>query len=151
MLSWQAASAWWIALISLTQPCLWANTRLPQITNYNFVWWPSTIIAVGSPVWWTSTIIAVGSPVSWPSTIIAVGYPVWWPSTIIAVSCFCSCVIGHKLKNNDYKTEFMVISSRHMQKGHDKLSFHIGSTEITTERTMMDSVINMEAHVTSIC
>ena len=51
----------------------------------------------------------------------------------------------------------MIISLKYMQKGLEKLSFHIGSTEITGLKTirnlgtMMDSVINMGAHVTSLC
>ena len=65
-------------------------------------------------------------------------------------------MIAHKLKINDDKTESMIISSKHMQKGLEKLSFHIASTAITSSTTvrnpgtMLNSVINMEEQVTSI-
>jgi len=64
---------------------------------------------------------------------------------------------AYKLKLNDDKTEFMIISSRHMLKKFEGLSLHIGATEVSSVRAarslgvMMDTVMNMDAQVTAVC
>jgi hypothetical protein len=64
---------------------------------------------------------------------------------------------GFKLKINDDKTEFMIISSKHIQKSLENHTLHVGSTEVSISKTvrnlgvMMDSVMNMDSQITSVC
>ena len=68
-----------------------------------------------------------------------------------------SWMTAFKLKINDEKTEFMVISSKHMEKTVENLTLHVGSTEVSKSKSvrnlgvMMDCVMNMDAHITSVC
>ena len=66
-------------------------------------------------------------------------------------------MVKNKLKLNDDKTEFMLISSPHNKKKFDSLSIHIGSEIVATTNSarnlgvVMDSLLNMEDHVTAVC
>ena len=56
-----------------------------------------------------------------------------------------------KLKINDDETEFMIISSKQMQKIFENVTFHIGSNQVAPSKdarnfgVIMDSVMSMEA------
>jgi hypothetical protein len=69
----------------------------------------------------------------------------------------CNWMTAHKLKLNDDKTEFMVISSKHILSKINDLSFHIGSAGVHPAEcarnlgVMMDCVMNMNAQVRAIC
>ena len=64
---------------------------------------------------------------------------------------------AYKLKLNDDKTEFMLISSKHRLKKVEGLSFHLGATEVSSAwaarnlSVMMDSAMSMDAQVTDVC
>ena len=66
-------------------------------------------------------------------------------------------MIESKLKLNDDKSEFILISSPHNKKKFDNLSIHIGPEIVSATNSvrnlgfMMDSVFNMEDHITSVC
>ena len=69
-------------------------------------------------------------------------------------------MIENKLKLNDDKSEFILISSPHNKKkfdGNDALSLSIGPEIVNATNSvrnlgvMMDSIFNMEDHVTSVC
>ena len=68
-----------------------------------------------------------------------------------------SWMVSHKLKLNDDKTEFIIISSPHNSKEVNQLSIKIGNETIVTTKSVrnlgfiMDSVFNMNDHITSIC
>jgi len=73
------------------------------------------------------------------------------------ISCIKTWMIENKLKLNDDKSEFMLISSPHNKKKFDALSINIGSEVVEAKESvrnlgvMMDSILNMEDHVTSVC
>jgi hypothetical protein len=66
-------------------------------------------------------------------------------------------MVANKLKLNDDKSEFILISSPHNKKKFDQLSIHIGPEIVDVTHSarnlgvMMDSVFSMEDHVTSVC
>ncbi len=66
-------------------------------------------------------------------------------------------MVANKLKLNDDKSEFILISSPHNKKKFDDLSLHIGTEVVDVTNSvrnlgvMMDSVFNMEDHITSVC
>ena len=66
-------------------------------------------------------------------------------------------MIASKLKLNDDKSELILISSPHNKKKFDKLSITIGTEVVNSSNCvrnlgfMMDSVLNMEDHITSVC
>lgn len=66
-------------------------------------------------------------------------------------------MVKNKLKLNDDKTEFMLISSPHNKKQLHSLSINIGSEIVNSSSSarnlgvVMDSVLNMEDHITSVC
>ena len=66
-------------------------------------------------------------------------------------------MIANKLKLNDDKSEFMLITSPNNKKKFDALSIQIGPEIVDVTHSvrnlgvMMDSVLNMEDHVTSVC
>ena len=66
-------------------------------------------------------------------------------------------MIANKLKLNDDKSEFMLITSPDNKKKFDALSIQIGPEIVDVTHSvrnlgvMMDSVLNMEDHVTSVC
>ena len=66
-------------------------------------------------------------------------------------------MITNKLKLNDDKSEFMLISSPHNKKKFDAMSINIGSEIVNVTDSvrnlgvMIDSIFNMEDHITSVC
>ena len=68
-----------------------------------------------------------------------------------------SWMIENKLKLNDDKTEFLLISSPHNKKNFDSMSIHIGTETVKAANSarnlgvVMDSLLNMENHVTTVC
>ena len=64
---------------------------------------------------------------------------------------------NHKLKLNDNKTEFLTISSPHNNKEVNSIKIRIGGETILSSSTarnlgvVIDSVFNLDHHVTSIC
>jgi len=66
-------------------------------------------------------------------------------------------MVHHKLKLNDDKSEFIVISSPHNKKEVNSINIKIGdevlsaSSNVRDLGVVIDSVFNMDAHVTSIC
>ena len=66
-------------------------------------------------------------------------------------------MIANKSKLNDDKSEFMLITSPNNKKKFDALSIQIGPEIVDVTHSvrnlgvMMDSVLNMEDHVTSVC
>lgn len=68
-----------------------------------------------------------------------------------------SWMTHNKLKLNDDKTEFLVISSPYYQNSFTKTHLRIGNTIISPSKTarnlgvMFDNVLNMNDHITSIC
>lgn len=75
-------------------------------------------------------------------------------------ACICQIriwMIENKLKLNDDKSEFILISSPHNKQKFDMLSINIGpeivnvTDSVRNLGVMMDSVLNMEDHVTSVC
>ena len=77
----------------------------------------------------------------------------------LCVSDIRDWMAKHKLKLNDDKTEFIVISSPHNSKELNSLSLgiKIGNETITTSKTVrnlgvvMDPIFNMDDHITSVC
>ena len=68
-----------------------------------------------------------------------------------------SWMITHKLKLNDDKTEFLTISSPHNSKELNSIKIKIGSATILSSQNarnlgvVIDSVFNLNNHITSIC
>ena len=68
-----------------------------------------------------------------------------------------SWMVTHKLKLNDDKTDFIVISSPHNNKEINSVQIKIGNETINTSKTVrnlgvvFDCVFNMENHITSVC
>ena len=66
-------------------------------------------------------------------------------------------MVHHKLKLNDDKSEFIVISSPHNKKEVNSINIKIGdkvlsaSCNVRDLGVVIDSVFNMDAHVTSVC
>ena len=66
-------------------------------------------------------------------------------------------MVHHKLKLNDDKSEFIVISSPHNKKEVNSINIKIGdevlsaSSNVRDLGVVIDSVFNMDAHVTSVC
>ena len=63
----------------------------------------------------------------------------------------------HKLKVNNDKIEFLIISTKNKGKKIGDIAFHIGAAEIPAAESarnlgvMMDSVMNMDAQLTAVC
>ena len=68
-----------------------------------------------------------------------------------------SWMIKHKLKLNDDKTEFITISSPHNSKEINGLKIKIGDETIISSQSVrnlgvvVDSIFNMEDHITAVC
>ena len=68
-----------------------------------------------------------------------------------------SWMVEHKLKLNDEKTEFIIISSPHNNNEINALNIKIGDETIIASKSarnfgvVFDSVFNMERHITSVC
>jgi len=75
----------------------------------------------------------------------------------LCISKIRTWMIENKLKLNDDKTEFMLITSPHNKNKFKSLSIRIGNENVdVTNRArnlgvVMDNLLNMENHVTSVC
>jgi hypothetical protein len=75
----------------------------------------------------------------------------------LCISKIRTWMIENKLKLNDDKTEFMLITSPHNKKKIKFLSIRIGNENVNVTNSarnlgvVMDNLLNMENHVTSVC
>ena len=66
-------------------------------------------------------------------------------------------MIKNKLKINDSKTEFLVLSSSFFKQQFNDLQINVGNTEINPSLSarnlgvIFDSHLNLESHINSIC
>ena len=66
-------------------------------------------------------------------------------------------MIKHKLKINDSKTEFMVLTSSFLKQQFNDLQIKVGNSQIEPSPTarnlvvIFDSHLNLESHINSVC
>ena len=75
----------------------------------------------------------------------------------LCISDLRTWMIKHKLKINDSKTEFMVLTSSFLKQQFNDLQIKVGNSQIkpsTTARNLgvtFDSHLNLESHINSVC
>ena len=75
----------------------------------------------------------------------------------LCISDLRTWMIKHKLKINDSKTEFMVLTSSFLKQQFNDLQIKVGNSQIkpsTTARNLgvtFDSHLNLESHINSLC